>query len=374
MKALILSCNTGQGHNAAGKALYEVLQARGVPCEIKDTLTFGKEKTSSKVSGTYVRVTTKAPAVFGAAYQAGAAVSAMLRHTHIKSPVYLANKKYAEALHAYIVENGIDTVLCPHLFPAQALTSLRKKYGDFVTFYGVSTDYACTPFWEECSPHAVFVPHAHILPEFVRKAMPVTQLVPTGIPVSTRFCVHTPQAEARRRLKLPQQGEIFLVMTGSMGYGDIITLVDRLAAGSSPTARVLVLTGNNQPLRRRIVTAFAADKRVQALPFTNDVPLYMDACTVLLTKPGGLSTTEAAVKNVPMVHTAPIPGCETMNARFYAARGLSIATHSEAQSAAEAIGLARNAAAQQAMMAAQKATINAHAAEDICSYIMEHAR
>ena len=66
---------------------------------------------------------------------------------------------------------------------------------------------------------------------------------------------------------------------------------------------------------------FCSDCRVLAVPFTDNVQLYMDACDVLLTKPGGLSSTEAAVKNVPMVHTDPIPGCETKNAQFFMDRG-----------------------------------------------------
>ena len=75
-----------------------------------------------------------------------------------------------------------------------------------------------------------------------------------------------------------------------------------------------------QQLRRQ----FEQEKRVSVLDFTDKVDQYMDACDVLLTKPGGLTSTEAAVKNIPIIHTAPIPGCETVNAQFFSQRGLSV--------------------------------------------------
>ena len=52
----------------------------------------------------------------------------------------------------------------------------------------------------------------------------------------------------------------------------------------------------------------------------------MDACDVIYTKPGGLTSTEALVKNIPIVHTAPIPGCEAANVAFFKKRHLSVSS------------------------------------------------
>lgn len=71
MKVLILSCNTGQGHNTAGKAVREELLRRGIPCKMLDTLRFGRPKTSGRASKVYVKTTTSFPAAFGLAYKAG---------------------------------------------------------------------------------------------------------------------------------------------------------------------------------------------------------------------------------------------------------------------------------------------------------------
>ena len=118
MKTLILSCNTGGGHNTAGRALLEELNRRDLPAEMLDALSFGRKHTSRIVSQSYINVASVTPKLFGGIYHLGDFISS----SHRKSPVYLANAHYAETLHRYIVENGFDTVLCPHLFPAEALT------------------------------------------------------------------------------------------------------------------------------------------------------------------------------------------------------------------------------------------------------------
>ena len=68
---------------------------------------------------------------------------------------------------------------------------------------------------------------------------------------------------------------------------------------------------------------FCKQPRVQILGFTTQMSLYLKACDVLFTKPGGLTSTEAAVTGVPMIHTAPIPGCETVNRKFFMKAGMS---------------------------------------------------
>ena len=93
------------------------------------------------------------------------------------------------------------------------------------------------------------------------------------------------------------------------------------------------------------------------------------AADVVLTKPGGLSSTEAAVRNVPLVLTDPIPGCETKNAAFFESHGMARLARSE-NAAACAISLAKDAVAIEAMLAAQRKTIHAHAARDSVDFIL----
>ena len=333
---------------------------------MEDTLRFGTRNTSRNVSNTYINIARSTPRVFGTMYRAGDLISSDKR----KSPVYWANTLYADKLEQYVLREGFDTILCPHLFPAEALTHLRRRHGLNVRCYGVATDYTCTPFWEETDVDVFFIPHEDLRAEYERKGFAPERLLATGIPVSARFCATTPLAEARARLSLPPEGRVFLVMTGSMGFGEILDTVAALLAPCDEHARVLVMVGHNDRLRQAMAERFPGDGRAVAVPFTTEVPLYMDACDVLLSKPGGLSSTEAAVKNVPLVHTAPIPGCETRNAAFFSTRGMSVSAFGAAEAAQAALALAISPERRQAMLQKQREYINPRAAEEICRFIL----
>lgn len=370
MKVLILSCNTGQGHNSAGLAVKEELERRNIPCEMKDALSFAKDRASRTISGAYIGIATRSPALFGGIYRLGSAISSSRR----KSPVYYANARYAQPLKAYIEETGVTAVVTPHLFPAETLTCLKRRGELSVSTYAIATDYTCIPFWEETELDGYFIPHEDLAPEFEKKGIPQEKLISTGLPVSKRFNSHTDQEEARRRLDLPRNAPIFLVMTGSMGFGDISSFALDLLLTCPKAAQIVILTGNNGPLKARIDKDFAGEARVRTVPFTQEVPLYMDACDVLLSKPGGLTSTEAAVKNVPLIHTRPIPGCETCNARFFSSRGLSLFAEDPKEAAKAAALLAADETLRQSMRRRQQEAIPARAAESIVSYLLEHER
>jgi processive 1,2-diacylglycerol beta-glucosyltransferase len=367
MKVLLLSCNTGQGHNTAARALSEAMAENGIECELRDALAFGSERTSRIVSGTYIGVATKTPRLCGSIYSLADKIS---KPNH-KSPVYFANTFLADDMGDYIAANGFDTVVSTHLFPAEVLTYLRGRRGLYVKSYAVATDYTCTPFWEETDIDQFFIPHADLRPEYEQKGFSADRLTVSGIPVSARFAVKYGRDAARAQLGLSQNGKIYLVMTGSMGFGHVLELLSRLLDSCQNQDTVLVMTGRNDTLRADIISRFGQDARVRAIPFTTEVAMYMDACDVLLSKPGGLSSTEAAVKGVPFVHTAPIPGCETCNADFFSAHGMSIATYDAKSACAAAVRLSETPAARAHMLAAQSRNVNAGAAQTICHYLME---
>ncbi len=369
MKALVLSCNIGGGHNTAARAVMEEFQRRGVECEIKDALGFAGERTSRMVSNTYIRMATDAPKVFGKIYQAGEAIS----NPYIKSPVYIANMTYAKKLAKYIEENGFDAVICTHLFPAQALTYLRKHELVNAKLYFIATDYAYCPFCEETDMDMYFAAHADIVHEYIERGIPAEKLYPTGIPVSQRFAQHPSKREARTALGIGEDKKLFLVMTGSMGAGSVIPVVEIITRGGGGNALIYIMTGNNADMKAEVDAFHEKDERVVAVPFTTEVPLYMSAADVLMTKPGGLTTTEAAVARISLVLSPPIPGCETANAEFYENKGMAGEVSDEESAAHAALWLAADKEKSADMVRAQADTINPRAAADICDKVMENA-
>lgn len=370
MRALILSCHTGQGHTAAGYALSEALQEQGVQCELQDALAFQSARTSKAVSSLYAHVTTRAPRLFGLLYRAAGAISSDRR----KSVVYLANRPYVRALHAYIEAGGFDFIVVPHLFPAEALTYIKKHMGLSIPCFGVQTDYTCIPFWEETELDAYVIAHMECMDAFVRRGLPREKLVALGIPVQRRF-VQPPDAFAcREQLGFAQTDTLFLVMTGSMGFGDTHSLVEALLQLCTRGEKIVVLCGHNEKLRQALCEAFGADGQVQAHAFTQKAHLYMRACDVLLTKPGGLTSTEAAVMGVPLVHTQPIPGCETQNVAFFTSRGMSISARTTQELAQRAYVLAYHKDQQAKMLRAQRTHLYRHASEDIARWMLSRVQ
>lgn len=109
---------------------------------------------------------------------------------------------------------------------------------------------------------------------------------------------------------------MFLVMSGSMGFGKLAVFAAELALRCRNGEHIVIICGNNAKIERILRKEFHFNKRVHIIGYTNHVSLFMDACDVIYTKPGGLTSTESLVKNIPIVHTAPIPGCETSNLHF----------------------------------------------------------
>ena len=370
MKVLILSCNTGEGHNSAGKALLEQFLKMGVKCEMKDALLFASSKVSRRASKIYVWSTVAFPSLFKGAYRAGKLISSAKG----KSPVYLANMSYAGKLYEYICRNGFDTVVMPHLFPAEAMTFIKKKYSPDILTYDVSTDYTCIPFVEETDLDYYFIPHEDLSGEFIEKGISKEKLIVSGIPVASRFSGKIDRDSARKLLDIPKDISLVLIMTGSMGYGDVETTLNGLRKRMGEKTWIYIFCGNNVKIKEQLARVSAKDSRIRPLEFTDKVDVYMDAADLLFTKPGGLTSTEAAVKMLPIVHTKPIPGCEEKNAEFFQEHGIALSNTNGDALVSEGIELLYDASIKARMIENQARTINSHAAEDICLQILRHGR
>lgn len=324
MKVLILSCDTGEGHNSAAYAIYDFLKNSNVECEVVDFLSLKSRQASRRASQAYLKVI-KVPMAFRIIYNLGKLVS----NSKIKSPVYFRIKKYRGQLYEYINANGFDTIITTHLFPAEALTALKRENRLRATTLAINTDYTCIPFWEETELDYYIIPHEDLIDEFYSHGIPKEKLLPFGIPVRQEFYDKIPKEEARLKFNGLYQKDFstskpwYMIMSGSMGFGKVHHLVSSIVKLQKTEVNVIVICGNNDKLRGKLSQNFNDYSNVAILGYCKDIPLIMDACDVLFTKPGGLSSTEAAIKNIPIIHTSPIPGCETRNNAFFNERSMS---------------------------------------------------
>ena len=367
MKVLILSCNTGQGHNTAGKAILAEFQRLGVECEMLDALSFDSQFTSRMICEIHSKGVMHLPRVYGLGVSTAKRLDKIAKK---RSVCYVANTTYATALYQYITEKGFDTVVNPHVFPSEAITRVRRKYKLPLRTYFIATDYTYPPFLSDTELDTYFIPHESLAHEFIAAGLPEEKLVATGIPVAATFAERTEKQEARRALGLPEEGKILLVMTGSMGYGNTEKLVQELLNRIPEGTSVAVMGGSNEKMKASLRRKHANDPRLIVVDFTTEVSRYMDACDVLFTKPGGLSSTEAAVKGIPTIHTKPIPGWEQNNIAFFKKNGMALFGEKNEDLVTEALYLLTNPWACEAMVKAQNETINKFSARDICLHIL----
>ena len=368
MHVLLLSCSTGEGHNHCARAVRQSLEAMGHETDFFDMLHLFGETGPISVEGLLNVISTKAPNLFGLIYKAGERVSAL----GVTSPVYLVNTTYGDELCNLINQIDYDAVVCSHLFPMETLTYIRRNYDLRAKCYGILSDYTCIPFLAETELDAYFLPHEMVRAECVRAGIPAEKLIVTGMPVAAAFRETMTKAEAREALNIPAEKKLYLVMTGGIGCGDAIGLCERLLVLPDEDALIYVLAGRNQELLDRLEEKYGGNSPVRAVPFTDRVSAYMRAADVLLSKAGGISSAEAAVVGVPLVHTMMIPGVETKNADFFAGLGMSLRADTPEAAARFADRIVYDGKTAAKIIAAQRAHMPPDGAEKIAEYVLNH--
>lgn len=317
MRLLILSCNTGEGHNSAAKALKDCFSEQNINCDIKDALAFWSPEKSKIISKGHVFIYRKLPKLFGVSYR--------FEENHPpkdgdESLIYELVIKGCESLYEFLRDNPYDAVICTHVFSAMMMTELKKRRQCGIKSYFIATDYTCSPGVNQTAMDAYFIPHIKLTDEFAENGIPRHKLIPSGIPVRKDFYSKTDSESAKQSLSLPRDRKIALLMCGSMGCGPIKTLAEYLPQQIPSDSMLIVICGNNLRLYKTL-TKYPLPGNMRVVGFTSRMPLYMDAAELILTKPGGLSTTEAAVKALPMIFIDAVPGCETKNYEFFLQNG-----------------------------------------------------
>ena len=133
---------------------------------------------------------------------------------------------------------------------------------------------------------------------------------------------------------------------------------------------VIVLAGKNKALIDELEKKFNKDK-VRVIPYTKKVEIFMAASDILLSKPGGLSSTEAAVKGIPLIHTMPIPGCEAKNANFFSKKNMSIKATTIDEIVKSTNKLLNSNKLCFKLVKSQNMNINKLATSDICDFILK---
>ncbi len=313
MKILILSCNTGQGHNSCAAALQSFALERGDECVIADALSFISENTSEAVSKLHTAVYRKVPEIFDIGY------AYCDKHPNLFKEGTMVRKlisAVAEPLVKYIRDSVFDAVICPHIFPALMLigeTDIKK--------YFLNTDYSVCPCVGICDCDGYFIPDESLRGEFIRAGVPDEKIISSGIPVHEKFKIKLDKAEAKRFLGIAEGKRHLLMACGSMGCGPLGEMAEYIE-NCGTDIHATIICGSNEKLRESLIKKNYS--HVTAVGYTDKIPLYMDSADLYLTKPGGITVTESALKGTPLALINAVAGCETANYNFFGGHGAAI--------------------------------------------------
>ncbi len=364
MEVMILSCGTGGGHNTAGKAIAEELEQRGHAVTFLDPFQLAGKHTAAYVGNSYIRLVQRSPKSFGLLYSLGEEY----RKLPVRSPVYWANGKMASQMQRFLKEHPFDAIVMTHLFPAQMLAHLPKA--SLPQTMLVATDYTCIPFTEETDCDWYIIPSPALAGEFSRRHIPEAKIRAYGIPVRAAFRAQQSRENACAQLGLQPQNHYLLLSGGSIGAGKLAAAAKSLQNFLTEEGNygLIIVCGKNQRLYQSLRSIYAGNHQVRVLESTSKMSGYLKACDCFITKPGGLSSTEAAVSGIPLIHISPIPGCETHNATFFAQHGMSLLVEQPEQ-LPNAVRKLQNRETAQRMAAAQHRWVNREAAADICNLL-----
>ncbi len=367
MDALILSCSTGGGHNAAGNAVLEELQRRGHHAEIWDPYELVSRRFAERIGNTYIKTAQRMPALFGLIYLLGEGY----RRLPFRSPVYLANRKIAVLLEKRLKEHPVDWIIMPHLFPAEVITYMKQHGMKVPKTVFIATDYTCIPFTEETECDYYIIPDEELLPEFAGRGIPKERILPIGIPINQSFLEEYTKEEAKKHLGLSPEKHYILVSGGSIGAGSLKQAVEVVCGYMEQKKEVecIVVCGNNDHLFHKLKKRAKYTERLHVLKNTEKMYLYMKASDVFISKPGGLSSTEAAASGTTLIHISPIPGCELANQRFFAKHHMCIPVGNIQKRLIPAVIYAGKRQVAEKMRQAQTRCVNRHACKEICDWL-----
>lgn len=318
MKALILSVTAGNGHNSTGRAVIAAMEEKGFECVMLDTLEYVNEHLANSVADGYLFSAQKLPRAYGKAY---GKLDKREEKYDKRSLVAIFSKIVSHKLEDFFDGYTPDAVIGTHSYACFLMTYLKEKGIIKCPTFGIVTDFTVHPFWESTDIDYYVTPDSLLNRQMNKKGIPTEKILPLGIPVMKKFSKKIPKAEARAELGIADKTTV-LMMMGSMGYGDMTENV-KLIDSVDGNFQLLCVCGNNKKAKKEIESR-VWEKPVYAYGFTDRIDIMMDAADCIITKPGGLTSSELLAKCLPPIIVDPIPGQEERNMEFLVNNGAAM--------------------------------------------------
>jgi processive 1,2-diacylglycerol beta-glucosyltransferase len=324
-RVLLLSASSGAGHVRAAQALEKAFSARG-DCTVEhiDALHHVSKIFQRLYDKTYISMVRRAPELMGVIYERTD------RPWHHRRRRLALDRLNTAPMIRLLKRIQPDLCVCTHFLPAEIIAWLIAKRKLRARSAIVVTDYDVHAMWLTHTVDRYYLAIDEAAEYLARIGVPRENLKVTGIPIDPLFAAPMERSAARKRLGLDAEAMVILVAAGGYGIGPIEQLVRDLLALQRPW-QIVAIAGKSEKIRKRL-EEMAKDggnlptrnRRLCPVGFTTEMDQYMAAADLMVGKAGGLTTSEALARALPMALVEPIPGQEERNADHILEAGAAI--------------------------------------------------
>ncbi len=325
MRVMILSVTAGFGHHATAKAVADMLREKGATVDTVDIYAYLSKIVKETIDKGYLFTSKHTQELYRLFYLL-AENRGSGYFSHPISVINIVNALGATKFARIVNDFAPDAIVCTHVFAAQLANDLKKRGLLTTPTVGIVTDYTLHPYWEDVPQIEYIVTASELLTHrAIKKGIDPDRILPLGIPIHPKFCHPIAQADARAQLGIDLDRPTILMMGGSMGYSDNKKLIRQLDLCGMPFQLLVVCGNNKKQYEEMLQMKEAADGPCALHPygFVDNVEVMMSAADCIITKPGGLTVSEALAKNLPMILVNPIPGHEERNVEFLMNNGMA---------------------------------------------------
>jgi processive 1,2-diacylglycerol beta-glucosyltransferase len=313
-RVLIASASAGSGHVRAGDALLTAFRSAGAAADHVDVLQLAPAWVRAAYARGFELIASRAPRVWREIYERSDGPDCDTARWG--EP---ASRLLFRGFLALLVAGRYDACVCTHFLPGQ-LAAGRAGLPLFTT---VVTDFELHRYWVNQRVHNYFVA-SRPMADALRHRLPGAAVTVSGIPTATPEYRAGDRREARVSLGLNPERGVVLVMGGGFGLG-VEESARAVLRAQMPGLQLLVVCGRNTSAQRRLdayaaslTTPATASGPIRVAGYVSDIARYMTAADLVITKPGGLTTSEALALNRPLLLTRGMPGHEEANVRYLA--------------------------------------------------------
>lgn len=308
---LIVSASAGTGHTRAAEAVGTAVSAAGLQPTHVDILDLAPRWVRTLYGTGFEALVSHAPRVWGELYRFSDGADADQARW-----AAAARRSVFYAFQRLLTANHWDQVVCTHFLPAQLSAGRLRSTPPFTL---VITDFTLHRYWVQPRVSRYCVASPELACQLGAR-LPHARISVTGIPIDRRFSIDRDETAARRELGWSEAAQIAVVMGGGVGIG--VEAAVRACLQSAPAGvQIVAVCGRNTDALARLRALPASSDRLTCLGYVTEIEKVMLAADVIVTKPGGLTCSEALALGKPLILTRPIPGHEEGNVRFLTRAG-----------------------------------------------------